>query len=88
MKKRIKWEYNKLITNLLIVLTIFLGFKCLYEANYYRLLICLIAIPVIILPKIFKKKINFPDELEWFYLIFIFFSLTLGSIINLYDIVL
>ena len=75
------------INNFIIVVTIVVGYMfALYNLKnklFVRFLISIAILPVVLIPRIFKKYIS--DKIEIIYLIFIFFAYLLGSIVNLYD---
>jgi len=80
--------------NILLILVLSIG-GIIYSINpimnglLYKALICLSVVPVSLVPTIFKYlfKIKITSSTEFIYLIFIFFSHFLGSIVNLYHIV-
>jgi len=79
-----------MINILLIVIAsiggIYCGINKIIDGDFYRFLICLSIIPVMLIPKILKKyfKINLTSTLEFIYLVFIFFAHFLGSIVDFY----
>lgn len=80
----------KKINLLLIVIAsiggIYCGINRIIDGDFYRFLICLSIIPVMLIPKILKIcfKINLTSTLEFIYLVFIFASHFLGSIVDFY----
>lgn len=81
---------TKKINILLIVIAsiggIYCGVNRIIDGEYYRFLICLSIIPVMLVPLILKKlfKLNLTSTIEFVYLIFVFFAHFLGSIVDLY----
>lgn len=84
---------TKKINLLLIVLTsiggIYYGINRIIDGEFYRFLICLSIIPVMLVPKILKKcfKTNLTSTIEFIYLVFVFGAHFLGSIVDFYHIV-
>lgn len=78
------------ISILLIVIasigSIYYGVSYIIDGEFYRFLISLSIVPVMLVPKILKKyfKINLTSTLEFMYLVFIFGSHFLGSIVEIY----
>lgn len=81
---------TKKINILLIVIAslggIYCGVNRITGGDFYRFLICISIIPVMLLPKIVKKyfKINITSTLEFIYLVFVFCAHFLGSIVDFY----
>lgn len=80
----------KKINNFIIVVISVVSYMfALYNLKnrlFVRFLISIAILPVLLIPKIFRKlKINISNNLEFMYLIFILFAYFLGSIVNLYD---
>lgn len=77
------------INNLIIVVISVVSYMfALYNFKnglYVRSLIAIGIFPVLLIPKVFRGKINISDNLEFMYLLFIVSAYFLGSIINLYD---
>lgn len=80
--------------NLLLIVTAIIGgvissFYTIADGNLYGTLIRLAIIPVMLVPYILKKyfKKEIPLSIESIYLVFIFFALFLGSIMNLYYVI-
>ena len=78
----------KLINNLLILLiwvinigAIILNLTIGYDVN---ILVCIALSIIIIIPRIFKKRLGVTDTIEFIYLIFILLAGVLGSVIKLY----
>lgn len=81
---------TKKINLLLIVIasigSIYCGINRIIDGDFYRFIICLSIIPVVLMPKILKKyfRINFTYILEFIYLVFVFSAHFLGSIVDFY----
>jgi len=84
---------TKKINILLIVIASIGGICCgvnrIIDGEFYRFLICLSIIPVMLLPKILKKylKMNLTSTVEFIYLMFVFCAHFFGSIVDFYHIV-
>ena len=77
--------------NILLIVIASIGSICysinpIMDGMFYKALICLTIIPVVLVPTILKKifKISLNPTLEFIYLIFVFFGHFLGSIVNFY----
>ena len=82
----------KKINNILVILTIISAYVFLFIDGYYgidRILLCLVLIPVVLVPKIAKKlfKINISDGLELVYIVFIILTMLLGSIMGFFSLI-
>ena len=82
----------KKINNILVILTIISAYVFMFVDGYYgidRILLCLVLIPVVLVPKIAKKlfKINISDGLELVYIVFIILTMLFGSIMGFFSLI-
>lgn len=78
-------KINNLIIVVISVVSYILALYNLKNKLFVRFLISIAIFPILLIPKIFRKKLKISDNLEFMYLIFILFAYFLGSIVNLYD---
>lgn len=82
----------KKVNNILIILTILSAYVFMFVDGYYgidRILLCLVLIPVLLVPKIVKKlfKIKISDGLELVYIVFIILTMLFGSIMGSFSLI-
>ncbi len=79
-------KINNLIIAVILVISYILAIHNISNNILVRFLIDIASLPVLFVPKILKKfKIKISDNLEFAYLLFIFFAYFLGTVINFYD---
>ena len=80
-------KLNNVLIFLITLVSLGYAFKCGSTGSYDRLLPSLSIILVLFLPRIFNKLLNtkINSQMEFIYIIFIFVSQFLGSVINLFN---
>ena len=79
-------KINNFIIVVLLVFSYMIALYNLKRKLMVRFLIAITILPVLFVPKIFRKlKIKIDDNLEFLYLIFIVFAYFLGTVLNFYE---
>ncbi len=79
-------KINNFIIVVLIVFSYMIALYNLKRKLMVRFLIAITILPVLFVPKIFRKlKIKIDDNLEFLYLVFIVFAYFLGTVLNFYE---
>lgn len=73
---------NKVVAFLILLISSIYLVIYIKEMNIVKILTCLSVIPILIVPKILRHKIN--DFIEFLYYVYIFLLLVVGAIMNFY----
>ncbi len=76
---------NNLIIIIISIISVKIGIIKIVDNNIIRSLISFSVIPVMLLPYTLRKRLKLNDIIIFIYLIFIFFSHFLGSILSFYE---
>ena len=79
-------KINNILIIILTIISYLIGLYALKYETLVRVLISLMILPTMLVPKILKK-LNFKitNNIEFIYIVFIFFAYFLGTVVNLYD---